>query len=65
MLWGARIRPSLSSNQNGNVQVVSNKAHYLVRWDRLEGSRFPFTREKDFSPTAISTYFSPRPFDAV
>lgn len=55
VIWGASLKRALAPDQNGNVHLLSDKAHYLVHWDRAKGSRFLLTGEREFTSTTFST----------
>lgn len=60
LLWGARIRKALASNQNGYVHLVSDKAHYVVHWDRPAGHRFlrdtAIVSERTYKVLTVDTF---------
>lgn len=56
-IWGAQVQRALAPNQNGNLMLVSDKANYIVNWDREEGVAFSLNRE-DSALRTFSTYVS-------
>lgn len=57
LIWGAQVKRALAPNQNGNLMLVSDKANYIVNWDREEGVQFSLNRE-DSALRTFSTYVS-------